>query len=160
MSKSIIAMPKEIKERCSIAIHTASVAAGGAGVAPIPVADTIPITTAQVAMIVSLGKIFDVTINESLTKAIIGCGLAQNVGRTISSAVLKVIPVVNVTVGPVANCIIASTLTEVLGWKVAEDFYRLSIGEEPENFEKLSGDLTNLFNTVINNKNKKLKTKK
>lgn len=40
--------------KCNIAIHAAAVAAGGAGFIPIPVADAIPISAAQVTMVGAL----------------------------------------------------------------------------------------------------------
>ena len=49
-------MPKDLESKCKIAIHTATTAAATAGALPIPIADTIPITAAQVTMIVALGK--------------------------------------------------------------------------------------------------------
>ena len=36
-------------------------------------------------------------------------------------------------------------LTELLGWIVADDFYRMSIGEEPENIVEAVDDLKEVF---------------
>ena len=57
MNKSKVRMPKELEKKCHIAIHTATTAAAAAGAIPIPMSDAIPITAAQIAMIISLGKI-------------------------------------------------------------------------------------------------------
>ena len=65
---------------------------GASGLIPIPVADTVPISGAQVTMIIALGKIFDLTISRSVAKSIAGVGVAQTVGRTAVSSVLKYIP--------------------------------------------------------------------
>lgn len=146
MRKSKVKMPIDLQKECAVPIHAASVAAGGAAAIPVPVADTIPITAAQVAMVVALGKVFDVTISDAVAKAVIGCGLAQNVGRAFSASVLKAIPVVNVFVAPVVCTITAAGLTEALGWVIADDFYRMSIGEEPENIVSEAEKIKDLFN--------------
>ena len=143
MSKSKTKMPKELKNKCRAAIHTASVAAGAAGAAPIPIADTIPISAAQVTMVVALGKIFDLTISTSVAKSVIGVGVAQGVGRTLASS-LKAIPGIGTVVGGAICATTAASLTEALGWLVADDFYRISNGEEPENIPEAAKDLQDL----------------
>lgn len=50
--KSKVKMPKDVEAKCHAAIHTATVAAGAAGAIPFTLADTIPITAAQVTMVV------------------------------------------------------------------------------------------------------------
>ena len=82
-------MPKDLESKCKIAINTA---AATAGALPIPIADTIPITAAQVTMIVALGKIFDMSISESAAKSIAAITLAQSTGRAAFSGILKAIP--------------------------------------------------------------------
>lgn len=157
--KSKINMPHDIKMRCAKAIHIASVAAGSAALIPIPLADRIPITAAQVGMIISLGKVFDITISNSVANAVIGCGLAQNIGQTLSDSIIKAIPGVNF-VAPVICTMTASGLTEAMGWIVADDFYRMSIGEEPENIIKEANKIKNLFDKTSKKKKNNIKTKK
>ena len=151
-----IDMPKTLKKECHKIIHTAAAAAATAtAITAIPVADTIAITAAQIAMVVSLGKVFGITISNSVAKSILGCKLAQEVGRNLSASILKAIPVVNVTIGPIVNSSIAFSLTEAMGWIVADDFYRISIDEEPENILNESDkikDLKNLFKTKTKKK--------
>ena len=57
MSKSKVHMPKELKKKCQVAIHSATAAAAAAGAIPIPMSDAIPITAAQIGMVVALGII-------------------------------------------------------------------------------------------------------
>lgn len=132
MAKSKTNMPKEIKNKCGAAIHSATIAAGAAGLIPIPVADTVPISAAQVAMIVALGKIFDISISDSVAKAIVGVGLAQGIGRTAVSSAFKAVPGIGTVAGIAIGSTTAAAITEGLGWLVADDFYRVSIGEEPQ----------------------------
>lgn len=107
-------MTEEHFSKCSIAIHTAAVAAAGAGFIPVPVADAIPISAAQVAMVVALGKIFDQQITDSAAKGIIGAAASTLVGRSL----VKLIPVV----GWAVSAGVAGIITEIIGWTVAIDF--------------------------------------
>ena len=54
MAKPKVTMPDDLKSKCAAVIHTATTAAAAAGVIPIPMADTIPITGAQMTMIMGL----------------------------------------------------------------------------------------------------------
>ena len=74
-------MTKSQLTKCNVAIHTASVASGAAGAIPIPVADALPITGAQVLMVIALGKVFDQKITESAAKGLIGAAASTFVGR-------------------------------------------------------------------------------
>lgn len=132
MAKSKTNMPKDMKKKCHAAIHTATLAAGASGLIPIPVADTVPISTAQVAMIVALGKVFDITVSDSIAKAVASVGIAQGVGRTAVSSAFKAIPGIGTIAGMAIGSTTAAALTEALGWMVADDFYRISQGDEPQ----------------------------
>ena len=59
--------------KCHGIIHSVSAAAGGvgAGLAQIPTSDTYIITPAQIGMIISLGKVFDMDITNSGAKSIL-----------------------------------------------------------------------------------------
>ena len=120
-------MPKDLESKCKIAIHTATTAAATAGALPIPIADTIPITAAQVTMIVALGKIFDMSISESAAKSIAAITGAGSV------------------IGGMVGAATASALTETLGWSLANDFYKMSIGEEPEKLAEAAETLKRAF---------------
>lgn len=107
-------MTEEQIAKCNGVIHTASVAAGAAGIIPIPVADAVPISAAQVAMVVGLGKIFDQTVTDSAAKGLIGAAASTLVGRSL----VKLIPVV----GWAASASVAAGVTEAIGWMIAVDF--------------------------------------
>lgn len=99
---------------CSKAIHTASVAAAAGGVVPIPVMDSVPITAAQVTMIIALGNIFDQKITDSAAKALIGAAASTLVGRSL----VKMIPIAGLAV----SAVVAAGVTEAIGWTIAVDF--------------------------------------
>ena len=138
-------MPKDLESKCKIAIHTATTAAATAGALPIPIADTIPITAAQVTMIVALGKIFDMSISESAAKSIAAITLAQSTGRAAFSGILKAIPGAGSVIGGMVGAATASALTETRGWSLANDFYKMSIGEEPEKLAEAAETLKRAF---------------
>lgn len=144
MKKVKTNMPEDKKKKCQVVIHGAAAAAATAAAIPIPLADTIPITAAQVAMIISLGKAFEITVNKSVAEAIAGCQIAQNLGRNLAGSIVKAIPVVNAVSIPV-NVAVATALTEGLGWMVADDFYKISVGEEPDNIISKTIDIAELF---------------
>ncbi len=99
--------------QCNAAIHTASVAAGASGGIPIPVADAIPITAAQVTMVIALGKIFDQEITSAAAKGAIAAAASTFVGRNL----IKLIPIA----GWIVSAGVAAGVTEAIGWTIAVD---------------------------------------
>ena len=140
MGKSKVHMPKELEKKCHIAIHSATTAAAAAGAIPIPMSDAIPITAAQVAMIISFG----ISLSQSAAKSIASVVVTQQAGHAIFANILKCIPGGGVA-GAVVGATTAATLTEALGWIVADDFYRMSNGEESENIVETAKDLKQVF---------------
>lgn len=157
MAKNKVKMPRKIYNKCAIAIHSATGTAGAAAAIPIPVADRVPITAAQVAMVVALGKVFDITISDAVAKAVIGCGIAQQTGQAIVDGILKAIPGANVFVAPVVCTITAAGFTEALGWVIADDFYRMSIGDDPESIIDYAEKIKVLFKDNIKKDSKEEK---
>ena len=98
---------------CHGIIHTASVASGAAGAIPIPVADAIPISAAQVTMVVALGKLFDQKLDEGAAKGAIAAAASTFIGRNL----VKFIPVA----GWIASAAVAAGVTEAIGWTIATD---------------------------------------
>lgn len=148
MSKSKVDMPKELEKKCHAAIHTATVASAAAGAIPIPMSDAIPITAAQIAMIIALRKAFDITLSETAAKFITGVTLAQQGGRAIASGIIKMMPGVGTIVGGVVGASTAAALTEMLGWIIADDFYRMSQGKDPENIVEAAGEIKGAFESL------------
>lgn len=106
-------MTKDQITKCNIAIHSASVASGACGAIPIPIADAIPMSAAQVAMVIALGKIFDQEITEAAAKGLIGAAASTFVGREL----VKLIPFA----GWIISAGVAATVTEAIGWILAVD---------------------------------------
>lgn len=145
MAKYKVKMGQEVKIKCHIAIHTATAAAAAAGAIPIPMSDAVPITTAQIAMVVAIGKAFDVSISETVARSLIGITLTQQAGRALVSNILKAVPGAGTVVGGVIGATTAAGLTEALGWLIANDFQRIKNNEEPENLIGVAADLKEAF---------------
>lgn len=113
-------MTKDQRKKCHAIIHTASVSAAGvgAGMAQIPGSDNLVITPIQLTMTISLGKVFGKTIGEAAAKAAIASAAATTVGRTLSQVLIGWIP----GVGNAVNAGTAMTVTEAIGWLIAEEF--------------------------------------
>ena len=112
------------RSKCHGIIHTASTAAAaaGGGMAQLPCSDAVPITLAQITMIISLGAVFDIPVSKSAAQALRkGLGGAA-VGRLASQVLLGWIP----GWGNALNASTAAAITEKLGWKAAEKFDRES----------------------------------
>lgn len=110
--------------KCSAIIHTATVACGavGGGLAQLPGSDFIPISAAQVTMVIALGQVFGKNLTKSAAQGIIKGLAGASVGRFISQTLVGWIP----GLGNAINAATAVTITETLGWKVAEKFDRES----------------------------------
>lgn len=118
-------MTSREKGLCNSIIHSASAAAAavGAGFAQLPGSDNFVITPIQLTMVVSLGKVFGITLDESAAKAAVASAAATTVGRTASQVLIGWIP----GVGNIINATTAATITETVGWVMAKEFEHQSI---------------------------------
>lgn len=105
-------------------IHTASAAAAsvGAGLAQVPLSDSIVITPIQVTMVIMLGRVFGIELSEGAAKGAVAAAAASNVGRMVSQVLVGWIPVV----GNAINASTAAAVTEAIGWMVANDFKKIA----------------------------------
>jgi uncharacterized protein (DUF697 family) len=130
MAKKNIPLTKDEKIKCNAIIHSASAATGAMGIIPIGPADTLMITPAQIAMIISLGAVFNIRVSENLAKSILG-GLALSIaGRAVAATILSFIPVV----GWAIKGATAAGLTEAIGWTAVAHFHDVK-----ENHSKFAG---------------------
>ena len=104
---------------CYFAIHGASLeAACIAGGNFLPFADSVPLTGRQIIMINSIGQIFGKTLSESICDMLIKSFGAMFAGRYVSQFLASFIP----GIGNIINAATAASLTEYIGWSVAEKF--------------------------------------
>ena len=120
MSKSSPNMTDSENAKCHSIIHSAAVAAGavGAGLAQLPLSDNLVIMPIQIGMVGSLGNVFGKTLGESAITSLISAAAGTVVGRSASQALLGWIP----GVGNVINASTAFTITEAIGWSIANNF--------------------------------------
>ena len=105
---------------CHSIIHAASISAGavGFGLANLPCSDNAIITPIQLTMAISLGKVFGLSLTESSARASLASAAGATVGRCVSQVLLGWIPVA----GNIINCGTAASLTETIGWLLAEEY--------------------------------------
>lgn len=115
-------MTNSQRSKCHSIIHTASIAAGavGGGLAQVPGSDNAVITPIQLTMTISLGKVFGVDLGESAAKSAVSSASAALIGRTISQVLIGWIP----GLGNAINAGTAITVTEAIGWVIANEFSR------------------------------------
>jgi len=113
-------MTDEQKEACHVIIHGAATAAGatGAGLAQLPLTDSAVIIPLQVAMIIALGKVFEIQLTEGAAKGMALAATAALVGRAASQILVGWIPFL----GNAINAATAAGITEALGWTIAKEF--------------------------------------
>lgn len=115
-------MTKDQIRKCNVAIHTAAIASGVIAWIPIVVVDAVPITAAQVTMVIALGKVFNRKITESVAKSLLATTAATFVGRNL----VKFIPIV----GWAISSSVAAGITEAVGWTIAVDMANMSQKEQ------------------------------
>lgn len=115
-------MTSSQRSKCHAIIHSASASAGavGAGLAQIPCSDNMIITPIQLTMTIALGRVFGIELTESAAKASLASLAAATVGRTASQVLIGWIPIA----GNIVNACTAASITETLGWLLADDFAR------------------------------------
>ncbi len=115
-----MSMSDDQKKRCHGIIHSAALLAGSVGFAgaQLPTADNLIIVPIQIGMVISLGAVFEKRIDESAAKSAIAAATATIVGRGISQWMVGWIPLW----GNVVNATTAASITEGIGWVIANDF--------------------------------------
>lgn len=113
-------MTKSQMIKCNAIIHAASLGAAGvgAGFAQVPCSDSAVITPIQLAMTISLGKVFNKKLSSSAAKSAMATGTATMIGRTASQVAIGWIP----GAGNIINAATAGVITESLGWILAKEF--------------------------------------
>lgn len=115
-------MNQEQKQQCQVIIHTAAVAAGGIGLSPIPGSDIVPLIATQTTMILALGRVFNVNVEKSYAASLAKTAIISQLGKVVAGQFLKIFP----GIGNAANAGVAFSMTELLGWDVADEFFEMA----------------------------------
>ena len=116
-------MLEDRRDKCHAIIHGAAVTTAGigAGLAQIPLADSIPITAAQVGMVIAIAQVYDIDLAEGTAKALLGGFSASVVGRNVAGVLIGWIP----GIGNAVKASTAAALTEAIGWAAVRHFENL-----------------------------------
>ncbi len=128
-------IPEEYKVSCHKIIHSAasSAALPAAGLAQIPLSDTVLITPIQITMIIALGEVFNIRIGESTAKSILAGATASLAGRSLSQLLVGWVP----GYGNAINATTAFATTEAIGWMAADHFYKIKLEEDNKTIDAL-----------------------
>ncbi len=114
-----IASLEEKKRYAQAAVATATAAAVGECLVPIPLADCAVLIPTQIAMIASITAIFGFDVSKSVItgfiSSTIGAGGATVLGKTVVSSLLKLIPGAGSAAGSAISSATAGILTTALG---------------------------------------------
>lgn len=137
-------MPKELEKACHelILVYAAAVSIVVAPKVPftmliMPISYTTPIDESQihVGMIANLGRVFGFTLSDAAAEVIV----SGYIVKARVSSILRSSPVISIVEHPIYKetkiIRLAVATIEALGWFVADDFYRMSNGEEPVNID-------------------------
>lgn len=120
-------MTDDQKKRCHEIIHASSISAAavGSGAAAIPVVgsfislcDESAITPIQIAMLISLGKVFEVSMDKTTAASLLTGMVAAKVGRKVAGFFAGLVP----GLGAAVNGGTAASITESIGWAAVAYF--------------------------------------
>ena len=113
-------MNKTKRRKAHFIIHSASTAAAGvgAGMAQLPFPDATVLLPIQTAMVIALGKIFHIQLEQGAAKALATQFLAQKAGQMTARFLAGKLPVA----GNIVNGSTAAAITESYGWLIAKEF--------------------------------------
>lgn len=143
-----------IKEGARELVHYASAAAGTAGASPIPGSDAPIIAAIQSTMIYKINTEFELAADSSkmtsVLTGILGATALAQVGKTIVSNGLKLIPGAGTLAGGIISASTAVAITEAVGHayiSVLEMYFDIDTGEVvlPENSERIISVFTDLL---------------
>ncbi len=128
-------------KKCHGIIHSFSATAGaaGTGLAQIPVADSAIIMPTQIAMVISLGKVFDLNITKTAASAIIRSAAASFIGRATTQVLVGWVP----GLGNAINTATAAGITELIGWNAVATFMKdpeAHVEKKEDNFTPICKD--------------------
>lgn len=115
-------MSNEQKMKCHSIIHSFASVCAAIGASPIPGSDIAPLIATQTAMIIALGRIFEIQLSQSYAESLAKTAIAGNIGKLLACELTKLIP----GVGSATNAIVAFSVTELVGWDVADEFLNKS----------------------------------
>jgi uncharacterized protein (DUF697 family) len=137
---------EEKRKKCHKTVHAASLTAAIIGCSPIPFSDAFLLVPVQITMMSRLHKIFGQSWSESLGKSLSRELIVVGLGRGAVGNILKLVPAVGTVAGAAINGVVASTITESLGWVTVK---MLNDGEDIfDQAMSFKGQFNTLFKTL------------
>lgn len=122
------------------------------GLSPISFSDALLLVPIQLTMMARLHKLYGFNFSENLGEAVARELILVGLGRSAVGNLLKFIPAVGTVAGAAINSVVASTITQALGWVTVK---MLNDGEDIfDDVMSFKNQFTNLFKT-LNDSNKK-----
>ena len=97
--------------------------AGTAGAIPIPFADSAVIVPIQLGMCAKIINSYGLDILAGVSSALIGDVIISNIGKSLATNLVKIIPGVGQTLGSVINATVAAGITSALGFAISQICY-------------------------------------
>ena len=114
-----VALLSEKEEKAKKIILGFIASTGATGAIPIPFADTPFLISQQIAMLMAINKVFDISLEKgvisTLVAAVFGVGGAAALGRATVSGILKMVPFAGSIVGGAISAGTAGLITGALG---------------------------------------------
>lgn len=107
---------EDTRKKCHSTIHAASLSAAIIGCSPIPFSDAVLLVPVQMTMMARLHKTFGQSWSKSLGSSLSKELLVVGFGRSVVGNIIKFVPGVGTVAGAAINGLVASTITETLGW--------------------------------------------
>lgn len=137
---------EETKRKTHATVHAASLTAAIVGCSPIPFSDAFLLVPIQLTMMGRLHKIFGRKFSENLGESLTRELVIVSLGRGAVGNLMKFIPAVGTVAGAAINAVVASTITQALGWVTVK---MLNDGEDIfEDVMSFKGQFNMLFNAL------------
>ena len=105
-------------------VGRSAAAAAAVGVTPIPFSDAALLVPVQVTMLGKIINIYGVSNLVNISTSVISDVIITNLGKSIVSSILKMIPIVGQIAGAVINGGVAAALTGAIGYAASELCYQ------------------------------------
>ena len=96
-------------------VGAAATTAAAAGASPLPFADAIPITGAQILMMMKIAHTYNLRFDKASIAAVAGPAAAMSGGKAAVGGLIKLIPGAGSIVGGTINASVAATITLAMG---------------------------------------------
>lgn len=137
---------EETKRKTHATVHAASLTAAIIGCSPIPFSDAFLLVPIQLTMMGRLHKIFGQKFSESIGESLTRELVITSLGKSAVGNLMKLIPAVGTVAGAAVNAVVASTITQALGWVTVK---MLNNGEDIfDNVMSFKGQFNMLFNAL------------